>query len=92
MREQAMRSCPSYDKCNAPVCPLESVYGDGERFKLSGESKCVATKRTRFKLGKGLKFHGLFAKEYQGMANMGSLERFGENCLGVGYRIEEAIA
>ena len=88
-KEPQMRACPSFDGCAAPICPLESIYPSTERVCLPGEARCVATKRTRFKLGTGLKFHGLFAREYQGMANMGSLGAFEEKCLGVHRRIEE---
>lgn len=87
MKEPQMKACPSYIGCRAPICPLESIYPSTERFCLPGEARCVANKRTRFKLGKGLKFHGLFAREYQGMAKMGSLERFEASCLGLHGRI-----
>ena len=81
--EHRMRSCPSFDGCRAPICPLETIYPSNKRVHLDGEARCVATKKARFKRGEGLKFHGLFAKEYQGMTNMGSLGRFEADCLGV---------
>jgi len=91
MKEQAMKSCPSYDGCKAPICPLESVYPTKKRFNLPGEARCVANKRTRYRLGKGLKFHGLFAREYQGMDRMGALEAFEAKCLGPNRRNEWAV-
>lgn len=76
--EYRMRACPSFIDCNAPVCPLETVYPSG-RVRLAGESECVATKRTRYKLGKGLKFHGLFAREFQGYERMGGFQKLESN-------------
>ena len=71
MREQQMRDCPSFVGCAAPICPLESIYPSRNREKIEGEKECVATQRARYKLGKGLKFHGLFSREYHGYANTG---------------------
>lgn len=85
-----MKACPSYLGCRAPICPLESVYPSRKRITLPGETHCVANKKTRYRLGKGLKFHGLFAREYQGMSAMGSLEHFEASCLGGMARIEES--
>ena len=66
--EEPMKACPSYERCRAPVCPLESVYPSKTRFRFPKEAKCSAHQTTRYRFGKGLKFHGLFAKEYLGYA------------------------
>lgn len=91
--EYRMRSCPSFDGCNAPICPLETIYPDNQhRIHLEGESRCIANKKTRFRRGEGLRFHGLFAREYQGMAKMGSLERFETSCLGLQQENTQMVA
>ena len=51
-----MRSCPSFDNCSAPICPLDEF--SGKRSKGRGEPGCVATKPTRYNLGSDLKNHG----------------------------------
>ena len=75
MREP-MYDCPSFNGCAAPVCPLESKYGTKDRFRLKGERECVATQRVRYNLGAGLRFHGLFAGEFNGYTNTGGFGHF----------------
>jgi hypothetical protein len=63
--EYRMRACPQFKDCRAPVCPLETVYPNSEtRFTLLGEAKCEARLNDRYRLGEGLKYHGLFKVEY----------------------------
>jgi hypothetical protein len=39
------RECPQFQKCNAPLCPLDPDVS--HRHALPGEPRCRATRRTR---------------------------------------------
>ena len=63
-----MMSCPNYETCNAPKCPLDELID--LRVFIPGESVCKARKGTRYRLaGTSLKTLGLTRKEYASMLN-----------------------
>lgn len=45
---QAYRECPSYSRCNAPLCPLDEDMR--KRWALEGEEECRATRRVRLEI------------------------------------------
>jgi len=70
-----LSSCPQFDTCDAPKCPLDALYD--VRVYLRGEKRCRARKATRIALGAGLPNHGLFAREIRGIElYYGSWERY----------------
>ena len=73
--EKQMKLCPSHEHCRALVCPLESVYPSKSRFRFPEEAKCIAHKSTRYRLGRGLKLHGLFAREYRAHERAGGFKK-----------------
>jgi len=59
-----MKRCPRFDRCSAPVCPLDAKQDDKER--LPDEPKCGLSKNRRLELAKGhdLPYGGLTKAEY----------------------------
>lgn len=60
--EDIMQSCLKFQRCEAPLCPLDIDYQ--KRVYLKGEPKCTLGKAIRLKLGKDLPRKGLFPKEF----------------------------
>jgi hypothetical protein len=60
-----METCPRFDTCDAPKCPLDALYD--VRVYLRGDEKCRARKATRIALGESLPNHGLFPREMRGI-------------------------
>ena len=59
-----MNKCLSFDGFSATICPLDKFMED--RIYLKGDSKCIAEKPTRFKIGKDLPNLGLLPAELKG--------------------------
>ena len=60
-----MESCPQYDTCDAPKCPLDALYD--VRVYARGDKRCTARKATRLALGAGLPNKGLKPREMSGI-------------------------
>jgi 5-methylcytosine-specific restriction endonuclease McrA len=59
---EPMKLCPRYERCNAPLCPLDP---DQElRTYLPGEPKCTLGKARRLKLGESLPRLGMTKREW----------------------------
>ena len=66
-----------------PKCPLDEFVD--KRIRLSGEPKCVATKKVRIRIGSDLKHKGLTGPEYGGIVRMhGSFNAYSKQLLGKG--------
>ena len=61
----AMEKCPQFNKCNAPICPLDAEWKD--RVFVQGETKCKLGKTLRKRLGKDLPNGGLLSREYSSL-------------------------
>lgn len=57
-----MASCPSFETCDAPRCPLDAL--SDLRVVRPGDSRCRARKATRLRLGVDLPRKGLTAREW----------------------------
>jgi len=57
-----MASCPSFETCDAPICPLDAL--SDFRVVRPGDSKCKARKTSRLRLGGTLPRKGLTAREW----------------------------
>lgn len=66
---KAMEECLRFNKCNSPICPLDSDVRF--RNKLVGEEKCSVSKKTRLRIG--MKYNlpniGLKSRELSAMKN-----------------------
>jgi len=70
-----MESCPHYETCDAPKCPLDALYN--VRVYLRGDKTCRARKATRIALGQYLPNRGLFPREMRGIVRYyGSWEQY----------------
>jgi len=69
----------SFNNCSAPKCPLDPDIDLRER-RHPGEEKCRGEKPTRVRIASKypelLPFKGLTKREYNGMKQQGTLERY----------------
>ena len=70
------RECPSFERCNANVCPLDPLSHEKETFK--GEDRCRGEKPTRMRIGSKypdlLRFVGLTRREFQARERWNALD------------------
>lgn len=64
---EVMEQCSKYNKCNAPLCPLDPDMR--KRVYYAGEPVCTMEKQVRVRLGKNLPNKGLLPKELAGVRN-----------------------
>ena len=65
---ERMESCPRFDECDAPKCPLDE--NADVRVFIPGEMECTARKGARYRLGgTSLETLGLTRKEYASTLN-----------------------
>jgi hypothetical protein len=62
LNDKRMESCPRYNRCEAPKCPLDELIDI--RVAYPEDKKCRATKEERFLLGGDLPLNGLTKAEY----------------------------
>ena len=60
-----MLDCPHYDRCSAPVCPLDPRCDERER--KDGERQCRLSRAQRKEIGAGLPWRGLWPRELAGV-------------------------
>ena len=65
-----MKECASYEKCSAPLCPLD--IDKEKRVSFSDDEKCIASKRTRMNIGRKYKLmnQGLSGREVCGILKL----------------------
>jgi len=72
---QPYYECPSFEKCNANVCPLDPLQHEKET--LDGEAVCRSEEPTRLKIASKypqiLKERGLTHKRYQAQERWNAL-------------------
>lgn len=65
MRENIeMNKCPKFNRCSAPICPLDIDYK--KRVFVEGDLECTLSRDKRMRIGKNLPNKGLTAKELGG--------------------------
>lgn len=65
---ERMESCPRFDECDAPKCPLDENMHF--RVFIPGDARCTARKGVRYRLGgTSLETLGLTRKEYASTLN-----------------------
>jgi len=75
-----LESCPHFDTCDAPKCPIDSLYKARVGSVLRGKDGCRARRATRMRLGAGLLNRGLFPTEMSGIARYyGSVDAYLEH-------------
>ena len=62
---ERLKSCPRFDWCSVPVCPLDEKRG--QALRLPDEPVCSLPKPLRVKLGSDLPWKGLSPKEFAGL-------------------------
>ena len=73
-----METCPHFETCDAPKCPLDELYD--VRVKLSGDKTCTLRKADRLRLGADLPKRGLFPAEIAAIERFhGSVEEYLEH-------------
>lgn len=60
-----MYLCKYFDKCSAPICPLDEFMS--QRTYVKGELKCTLDKRSRKRLGVDLPNKGLLPTELRSL-------------------------
>lgn len=56
--------CPKFEKCNAPICPLDPEMK--KRIYRKGDERCNIEKSIRVKLGSSLQWKGKLPSEIAG--------------------------
>lgn len=88
---QGMESCPKFETCDAPRCPLDELCD--VRVKLPGEPVCTLRKDVRLRLGADLPNHGLFPAEVAAIKRFyGSIDAYLEHRLAKAERDEGKAA
>lgn len=57
-----MENCHRFNGCSVPICPLDPDMA--RRVYVRGEPKCRMRKSVRMRLGSGLSWKGMTAREF----------------------------
>lgn len=67
VNNKRMESCPHFDECSAPKCPLDELMNI--RVEYPEDPKCICDKEIRINLAKDMSTHGLFKRELAPIIN-----------------------